>query len=514
MPDLSIPGDATEAALLFECWEAVVSYAALCATSPAAGTQLATEAFTQGVQAARTPFGHRGRGVLSGRGAYARAAAGLPRIPLLLIAVRSTAAVWEAHEQGHRLDPDLRMWLMSEQAARHIGPPARQPLALRGLREMEKPDAALLWAVEVESLPLPEVARKLGLNPAQAAEEITRVRKVFRECCHRSHFDMLRDEECRSYARLLDAVTRTPGAAAPGDLSRHLARCVECGEAAACLRLRGDELAGALAAGVLGWGGLAYLERRRRAVEGGLAGEPSALTAMPDLGPTPADADGGRVGRARVLAAAMVVSLVTLVASLVPLGGSDSPQGTRVTSSSEDSDRLSAPHLTPSFSELEMVLPSAQTSSGTASASSRPDDGPKKESSRGPEGKPTSTASGTGDVGEAPDPGKPAVSTCRVTFGLVNEWPGGFQGTATVVSEEALDGWRLGWKYRDGQRVTQLWGGRLGQEGAEVTVDQTSYNTSIPAGRSISVGFLGTSKGSNSAPYAFTLNGRPCATGG
>lgn len=128
----------------------VLSYADLCTSGSAAATQLATEAFTHGIREARAlGSGTKGTGRRTPR---------LPRIPLLLTSVRTTAAAWEEHGQGHRLDPDLRLWLNSGKAARYTGPPLHRPLALRGLRDMQEPDAALLWLAEVEALPLPAVA--------------------------------------------------------------------------------------------------------------------------------------------------------------------------------------------------------------------------------------------------------------------------------------------------------------------------------------------------------------------
>lgn len=85
---------------------------------------------------------------------------------MLLAAVRSTAASWEETGHGNHLDPDLRLWLDSDKAARYVGPPLRRPLALRALRDMQEPDAALLWLAEVESLPLPQVARPASTRSA------------------------------------------------------------------------------------------------------------------------------------------------------------------------------------------------------------------------------------------------------------------------------------------------------------------------------------------------------------
>ncbi|MEU0455782.1 cellulose-binding protein, partial [Streptomyces sp. NPDC006129] len=240
MPDLPTPQDATEAALFSECWDAVLAYADLCTSGSTAAAQLGREAFAHGIREARAAETGPVR-------ATGRRPARLPRIPLLLTAVRTTAAAWEEEGQGHKLDPDLRLWLNSDKAARYTGPPLRRPLALRGLRDLQQADAELLWLAEVEALPLSLVARRLGLDPATAAEELQQVRTLFRDRCHRNHLDTPMDAGCRSYARLLDAVTRSSAADTPGDLSRHLATCVQCAEAAACLRLHGGGLPGALA---------------------------------------------------------------------------------------------------------------------------------------------------------------------------------------------------------------------------------------------------------------------------
>ncbi|MGW4108061.1 cellulose-binding protein, partial [Streptomyces sp. NPDC004976] len=329
MPDLPSPQDATEAALFSECWDAVLSYADLCTAGSTAAAELAREAFTMGIgelRAAET-------GTVRGTG---RRSTRLPRIPLLLSAVRTTAAAWEEAGQGHKLDPDLRLWLHSDQAARYTGPPLRRPVAVRGLRDLQQADAELLWLAEAEALPLPLIARRLGLDPDTAADELAQVGRLFRDRCHRNHLDSPMDAECRSYARLLDAVTRSPAADTPGDLSRHLATCHQCAEAAACLRLHGGGLPGALAGGVIGWGGLAYLERRRRAAEVRLgAGRPDRADA--DTG-DPADGNGRtRVARHGLLAAAALVSLLALAVSLMPFGDSAAESAAR-----PDTDRSPA----------------------------------------------------------------------------------------------------------------------------------------------------------------------------
>ncbi|WP_330308175.1 MULTISPECIES: cellulose-binding domain-containing protein [unclassified Streptomyces] len=497
MPDLPTPQDAAEAALFSECWDAVLSYADLCTSGSAAASQLATEAFTHGIQEARA--------AAEGTKSTGRRTPRLPRIPLLLTSVRTTAAAWEAHGQGHRLDPDLRLWLHSEKAARYTGPPLHRPLALRGLRDMQEPDAALLWLAEVEALPLPAVARRLGLDPAAAAEELAQVRALFRDRCHRNHLDTPMDANCRSYARLLDAVTRSPGAETPEDLSRHLARCVECAEAAACLRLHGGGLPSALAGGVIGWGGLAYLERRRRAAEAGLAGGRTDATV--DTGLAEGKVTGPRIGRTGVLVAAVIVSALALTVSLMPFDGAgDGSVDAR--GDSADRQPVADPGVSPPSSPSATARPAGTLVSPEPSESAN---GSETNPDPEPQGTSTSPAQGTDD---SADPTHSASSSCEVTYEIVNQWPDGFQASVTVTSAKALDGWSVAWTFHDGQRVSQMWDGTFVQNDSRVTATAADYNKSVAAGGTFAVGFIASWHDGNSVPKNFSLNGGSCTSAG
>ncbi|MEV0241127.1 cellulose-binding domain-containing protein [Streptomyces sp. NPDC050674] len=493
MPDLPTPQDATEAALFSECWDAVLAYADLCTSGSSAAAQLGREAFALGIREARAAE----TGPVRGTG---RRPARLPRIPLLLTAVRTTAAAWEEEGQGHKLDPDLRLWLNSDKAARYTGPPLQRPLALRGLRDLQQPDAELLWFAEVEALPLPLVARRLGLDPAGAAEELQQVRTLFRDRCHRNHLDTPMDAGCRSYARLLDAVTRSSAADTPGDLSRHLATCVQCAEAAACLRLHGGGLPGALAGGVIGWGGLAYLERRRRAAEVRLgAGRPGAAD---QKGGEPEDAEQKtRVARNGLLVAAVLVSALALGVSLMPFGGEGddlgAPGGDRQPVADPGPSLPSAPSLPPATSK-----PAARNTERTK----------RSDPSGTPDGENRHTEpQGTSSPTDRSEPDEKDEPVCRVEYDLVNQWPDGFQATVTVTSTEPLDSWRVAWSFRDGQQVGQMWDASVAQNGSRVTATAADYNKSVPAGGDLAFGFLASWHGKNSPPYGFELNGRACA---
>lgn len=493
MPDLPTPQNAAEAALLSECWDAVLSYADLCTSGSAAATQLATEAFTHGIDELRAAT------AASKSTGTGRRALRLPRIPLLLASVRTVAAVWEANGLGHRLDPDLRLWLHSDKAARYIGPPLHRPLALRGLRDMQEPDAVLLWLAEVESLPLPAVARRLGLDPAAASAELVQVRALFRDRCHRNHLDTPMDADCRSYARLLDAVTRSPSAETPPDLSRHMARCVECAEAAACLRLHGGGLPAALSSGVIGWGGLAYLERRRRAAEAGLTG--GRTDAAVDTGLNEGKQVRPRIGRTGILVAAVLVSALALTVSLMPFGGSKD-SGTAA-AQGESTDGRSVADPGPSFPSGSVSSGSPAVTDSTSRPAANSDPEAQGESSS-PAGKQDGANGST----------KSAAPDCQVKYELVNEWPDGFQATVTVTSTKALATWRLGWTFKDGQRVGQMWDGTFTQNDSHVTATAADYNRTVAAKGTFTFGFLGSWHGSNSPARGFTLNKAMCTSVG
>ncbi|MEU4873063.1 cellulase family glycosylhydrolase [Streptomyces sp. NPDC021608] len=121
-----------------------------------------------------------------------------------------------------------------------------------------------------------------------------------------------------------------------------------------------------------------------------------------------------------------------------------------------------------------------------------------------------SARSATVDVTTA---GAPAVA-CSVGYRVVGEWPGGFQGEITLrnTGSSPISGWRLGFAFTDGQTVASMWGGTAAQSGGSVNVTPAAYTSTVPAGGSVAVGFIGTKGATNTAPAAFTLNGGACAT--
>jgi chitin-binding protein len=123
-------------------------------------------------------------------------------------------------------------------------------------------------------------------------------------------------------------------------------------------------------------------------------------------------------------------------------------------------------------------------SSPPASASPRPS------SSTSASPRPSNSASRSpSPVPSSPPPG----GACAATYTIVNSWPGGFQADLTIRnnSTTAFNGWTARFNFANGQAITQMWNGTFTASGASVTVEPVSWARSIPAGGTVTVGFLG-----------------------
>ncbi|WP_326670672.1 cellulase family glycosylhydrolase [Streptomyces canus] len=107
------------------------------------------------------------------------------------------------------------------------------------------------------------------------------------------------------------------------------------------------------------------------------------------------------------------------------------------------------------------------------------------------------------------------AGSCSVGYRVVGEWQGGFQGEIAIrnTGTSAVSGWNLAFTFANGQTVSNMWGGTAAQSGGSVTVTPASYTQTIPAGGSVTVGFIGSKGATNAAPTAFTLNGAACVNG-
>lgn len=103
--------------------------------------------------------------------------------------------------------------------------------------------------------------------------------------------------------------------------------------------------------------------------------------------------------------------------------------------------------------------------------------------------------------------------TCTVTYRVDSQWSGGFTATVNITNNgtAAINGWNLKFNFPSNQQVSQLWNGSYSQTGQQMTVNNASWNGTIPAGGSTSFGFLAIFSGSNVNPTSFTLNNAPCS---
>ena len=104
----------------------------------------------------------------------------------------------------------------------------------------------------------------------------------------------------------------------------------------------------------------------------------------------------------------------------------------------------------------------------------------------------------------SPSPSSSGTGTCSGTYSVVNSWQGGFQGQVVVknTSSGTLNGWKLGWTFPGSQAISNLWNGSYAQSGETVTVTNASYNGSLAAGATSTVGFTAT--GSSASPSSVT----------
>ncbi len=121
------------------------------------------------------------------------------------------------------------------------------------------------------------------------------------------------------------------------------------------------------------------------------------------------------------------------------------------------------------------------------------------------------------DPSDPADPGGPAAPPqgrggCTVDYRVVDQWEGGFHAEVAIHNHgtSPIDGWTLSWRWDDGQRLTQWWNARLGQEGGAVRAQPEGWTATIPAGGQVSFGFLGEWAGANPDPAGVLLDGSPC----
>jgi hypothetical protein len=95
-----------------------------------------------------------------------------------------------------------------------------------------------------------------------------------------------------------------------------------------------------------------------------------------------------------------------------------------------------------------------------------------------------------------------------VSYSTTNSWTGGFTANITIknTGTSALSTWTAGWTYPGDQKLTSDYNGSYSQSGAAVTLTPATYNGSLAAGASTTVGVQGTWTSNDTAPTAFTCS--------
>jgi O-glycosyl hydrolase len=107
-----------------------------------------------------------------------------------------------------------------------------------------------------------------------------------------------------------------------------------------------------------------------------------------------------------------------------------------------------------------------------------------------------------------------AAGACTVTYQTQSQWAGGFVASVTIANSGSapVNGWTLTFTFPGDQEITSAWNGVETQSGEAVSIANESYNATIAAGSSTSLGFQGTWTNSDAAPTSFAVNGTACTT--
>jgi hypothetical protein len=102
--------------------------------------------------------------------------------------------------------------------------------------------------------------------------------------------------------------------------------------------------------------------------------------------------------------------------------------------------------------------------------------------------------------------------TCHVTYTKNSEWPGNFTAQVVIANTgtTTVNGWSLAFTFPGDQHVTSNFNGGFSQAGENATLTNASYNATIAAGGSVSVGFQGTFTSNDTNPASFSVNGTAC----
>ncbi|WP_155391837.1 cellulose binding domain-containing protein [Catellatospora paridis] len=148
------------------------------------------------------------------------------------------------------------------------------------------------------------------------------------------------------------------------------------------------------------------------------------------------------------------------------------------------------PALTAALSGVTPSNPPSPSASASPSASPRPSAPPSPSVSPSPSRPPS------------PSPSGGTSRSCSVTYVIIGQWPGGFQGELRVVNNGTvpISGWSVRFTFPNGQVISQSWNGQYTQSGSTVTALNVSWNGLLSPGAGTATGFLASYQGTNGTP--------------
>jgi len=107
------------------------------------------------------------------------------------------------------------------------------------------------------------------------------------------------------------------------------------------------------------------------------------------------------------------------------------------------------------------------------------------------------------------------AATLETTYAKVSDWGTGYTAQYTIAntSASAVSSWSLAFDLPAGESITSLWNAAFATSGRHISVTPASWDSTIPAGGSVTVGFVVKEAGGSGDPTGCTVNGSDCKAG-
>jgi hypothetical protein len=104
-------------------------------------------------------------------------------------------------------------------------------------------------------------------------------------------------------------------------------------------------------------------------------------------------------------------------------------------------------------------------------------------------------------------------AACTVTTAKTTTWSNGYNENLTIknTGTSAVSNWTLAFAFAGDQKITTEWNATVHQVGAAVLAHPVSYDQTIAAGSSLTIGYSASYTHSEAAPTWYSLNGVRCA---